>query len=312
MTIDINLGIEETQPVTVNALRFAEDCELEILYADETAEITLSSVSVNRPGLALAGFYDYFASSRVQVLGNAEMYFLYKMEEKDSDKAFASLVSNRLPCIIISRGLSPTKNMVKTARENGCPLFRSKKITSELVNELINYLNETLAPKKSLHGELVEINGVGVLITGNSGIGKSETALELVHRGHRLVADDSVEVKRIKNKVIGSAAPAIRDFMEVRGVGIINVRNMFGVASVLSETGIDLIIQLEKWNDKKAYDRLGDLQLSENILGVEVPKLLLPVMPGRNIAVVVEVAARNMRMKEVGYDALKELEKRVF
>lgn len=306
MTTDINSGNEERQPHITTADEFAAVCGLEILYKGAD-DVTFYSVSVNRPGLKLAGFDDYFANSRIQVLGNAEMYFLYKMTDDACDAALRKLMEQRLPCIIISRGLAPTKNMLKIAEEFGCTVFRSAAITSDLVNDLINYLNDVLAPKTTVYGELVDIDGVGVLIMGNSGIGKSETALELVHRGHMLVADDAVDVKRVRDALIGTALQQIRDFLEVRGVGVINVRNMYGVRGVLTEKSIDLVIHLEKWEEKKEYDRLGDDKLKENILGVDVPKLLIPVMPGRNIAIVVEVAARNLQLIKLGFNPVDEL-----
>jgi HPr kinase/phosphorylase len=311
MTDKINVAMEETSGYVVDTAEFASACGLDILFAEDNSKITLCSVSVNRPGLALADFYDYFASTRLQVFGYAEMRYLEKMPESECQRVLKKLMQTKIPCVILSRGLQPTKNMIRIARENGIPVLLSQKTTSELVNDLVAYLNEVLAPRKDIHGVLLDIDGVGVLLTGNSGIGKSETALELVHRGHMLVADDLVDIRCVKNKLIGSASAAIRDFMEVRGVGIINVRSMYGVAGVLPEKQIDVIIELQKWDSNTEYDRLGNDKHCDEIFGVKVPKLVIPVMAGRNLAIVVEVAAKNVRLKALGCDAMEELEQRL-
>ena len=308
--MEINMGREYIDGKVVGIEDFARDCNLEILWSEKGYKLPLSTVSVNRPGLVLSGFDDYFAGKRLQVMGNAEMYFLYKMDTEDCDKALRALFKHKIPCLIISRRLQPTEHMIDIAKEYNCPILRSDEITSNVVNDLVNYLNDQLAPETTVHGELLDVDGIGVLITGNSGIGKSEVALELVHRGHMLVADDNVVVKRVKDRLLGSPAEAIRDFLEVRGVGIINVKNMYGVAGVLPESKIDVCIHLDKWDETKSYDRFGDEQLTMEMLGVEVPKTVIPVMPGRNIAIVVEVVAKNLRLKHMGYDALEEIKNR--
>lgn len=307
---NVNMAMEETRAYSVKTADFAKSCGLTVLYGEEGGEIKLCSVSVNRPGLALADFYDYFAATRVQVLGYAEMRYLANMSEKECDRVLKKLMGTKIPCMILTRALAPTANMLAVAKECACPVLSSGKTTSEVVNDLVEYLNDVLAMKESLHGELLDIDGVGVLLTGKSGIGKSETALELVHRGHMLVADDVVELKKVKNRVIGSAAASIRDFMEVRGVGIINVRTMYGIAGVLPEKQVDLVVELQRWEEKVEYDRLGDSNLSGEFMGVKVPKIVLPVMAGRNLAIVVEVAAKNIRLKSLGYDAMEELQTR--
>lgn len=311
MNADINIGFEEQNAEKVSINEFIRACDLKILSAEGVDTIELSTVSVNRPGLILGGFDDFFAKSRIQVMGNAEMYFLYKLNDAERDAAMEKLFKTEIPCLIICRGLAPCKNMLELARAYKCPVLQSTKMTSELVNDLINYLNDLLAPKTRMHGVLLDISGVGVLILGKSGIGKSETALELVHRGHMLVSDDAVELKRVKDKIHGSAPEKIRDFMELRGVGIINVRNMYGVAGVLSETSVDLVIELVEYNKNIKYDQTIDSKITCNIMGVEIPKLVIPVMMGRNLAIIVEVAAKNFRLQQIGFDANKELIERI-
>ncbi len=199
------------------------------------------------------------------------------------------------------------EEMLEIARKYNVPLFQSNKLTSQLVNDLVTYLNRKLALSTTIHGVLIEVSGIGVLITGHSGMGKSETAMELIHRGHRLIADDNVIAKRIQDEIIGTSPDTIRHFMEIRGVGIIDVRSMFGVASVLKEKNIDLVIELQVWEKDIEYDRLGLDTKYEDILGIKIPKLSMPVMPGRNLAIVVEVAARNERLKKLGFNAVEQL-----
>ncbi len=290
---------------------FAKELNLKKRYGEGDAEIKLSTVSVNRPGLLLAGFSDYFEGKRIQVLGNAEFYFLANIDVNEKKEALRRLYSNNVPCVIYSNGREPTEISLALAKEYNVPVLISDTSTSDLINDLVNYLNDALAPDCSVHGVLMEISGVGVLITGHSGLGKSETALELVHRGHRLVADDAVIAKRIKNEIIGTSAENIKFFMEVRGIGIIDVRSMFGVGSVINEKEIELVVELEKWTEESAFDRIGIDQRVMNILGIDIPLMKIPVMAGRNLAIVVEVAARNFRLKRLGYDAFEELIKNI-
>lgn len=311
MNSDINIGIEEQCVENIDVYKFAADNDLTVLYAEKDAEIKLSTVSVNRPGLILGGFDDYFAKSRIQVMGNAEMYFLYKMDEEKRDFTMNKLFKAEIPCLIICRGLEPCKNMLNIAKQHRCPILQSSKMTSEFVNDLVNYLNELLAPKTMSHGVLLDIAGVGVLLLGKSGIGKSETALELIHRGHMLISDDAVEMKRVKNKIIGRAPERIRDFMEMRGVGIINVRNLYGIAGVLDETQVDLVIELVGQENKSTIARSDVGKMTYNVMGVEIPMLKIPVITGRNLAIIVEVAAKNFRLQQMGFDANEELEQRL-
>ena len=295
----------------ISVKEFCDDLGLEICCAKEDGKMLLSTVSVNRPGLLLADFTDYFEGKRIQVLGNAEIYYLAKVGEEERTAAYKRLFSKHVPCVILTQGHVANDEMLAMASEYDVPLLRSTKTTSDLVNEVMNYLNDFLAPDCSSHGVLMEIAGVGVLITGHSGLGKSETALELVHRGHRLVADDAVIAKRVKNSIIGTSAKNIRFFMEVRGIGIIDVRSMFGVGSVINDKEIQLVVELEKWDDSKAYERVGMEDRYMNILGVNIPKYTIPVMAGRNLAIVVEVAARNYSLKKLGYDPYAELIKNI-
>lgn len=286
---------------------FAKACELEIVGGTGVDSVYFSTVNINRPGLLLAGFEDYFGDARVQVIGNAEHYYLESCSQYDRQEKIESLFSKKIPCVIFARGITPSYDMINIAYKHNVPLLKSEKLTSELVNDLVNYFNELLAPTLTMHGVLLETSGIGVLLTGKSGMGKSETALELVHRGHRLVADDTVIIKKIKNDIVGMPPDKIKHFMEIRGIGIIDVRNMFGVGSVLNKKNIDLVIEFEVWGNNKEYDRLGLDDITQNIFGVEIPKLIMPVMPGRNLAIVVEVAARNLRLKKMGYNAVDQL-----
>lgn len=287
--------------------KFASDNELEILCNGNRDSVYFSTFNVNRPGLLLAGFEDYFGGARVQVIGYAEHFYLQKHTLAQRAVMLKALFAQKVPCLIYSRDLTPSSDVIELAIANHTPVLKSKKITSQLVNDLVTYFNYILAPEMSMHGVLVEVSGIGVLLTGHTGVGKSETALELIHRGHRLVADDAVIIKRIQNEIVGMPPQAIKHFMEIRGIGIIDVRSMFGVGSVLNEKSIDLVIEFSEWNQEDEIDRLGMKDCHENIFGVNIPKLKVPVMAGRNLAIVVEVAARNQRLKSLGYNALDEL-----
>ena len=295
-----------TQSVMLD--KFAYDLNLEIIYTGRGV-VTLASMSVERPGLQLAGgFFDYFDSRRIIVLGLSEYEYLRTFSSTERKEKLQKLFEHgELPCILLSRDLPALPELVETAKEFTCPIFRSPKITTDLMSDLFIYLNRLLAPSVSEHGVLMEVFGVGILLTGKSGVGKSETAMELIKRGHRLIADDNVIIKEIANELYGTAPDIIRYFMELRGIGIINVKSMYGSGSVLDEKKIQLVIKLENWQQGKEYDRIGDELSTASYFGIEIPKLTIPVSPGRNLAIIIEVAARNFRLKSMGYDASEEL-----
>lgn len=295
-----------TQSVMLD--KFAYDLNLEIVYTGRGV-VTLSSMSVERPGLQLAGgFFNYFDSRRILLLGLSEYEYLRTFSSEERRGKLQSLMEHgELPCIILSRDLPALPELVETAKASACPVFRSPKMTTDLMSDLYIYLNRLLAPSVTEHGVLMEVFGVGILLTGKSGVGKSETAMELIKRGHRLIADDNVIIKEIANELYGTAPEIIRYFMELRGIGIINVKSMYGSGSVLDEKNIQLIIQLENWQQGKEYDRIGDEGTFAEYFGIKVPKITIPVSPGRNLAIIIEVAARNFRLKSMGYDASEEL-----
>ncbi len=287
--------------------KFAFDLGLTLLYAGRGI-LTFTSSGVDRPGLRLAGFYRYFDTRRILVFGQTEYEYLRAFsEEERRDKLKKLCECGEIPCIVVSRDLPVLPELLDCARDTGTPVFRSGKMTTLLMSDLVIYLNRLLAPTTTVHGVLLDVFGVGLLITGTSGVGKSETAMELIKRGHRLVADDSVLIKRVENELIGTAPERIRYFMELRGIGIINVKNMYGSGSILGEKDVELVMELEHWKRDKAYDRIGGEENVEEILGVKVPKIVVPVSPGRNLAILIEVAARNYRLKNMGYDAAQEL-----
>lgn len=292
---------------TVMLDKFASDLNLEMLYAGRGI-LTLTSISVDRPGLRLAGFFSYFDTQRIILIGLTEHEYLRSFSAKERKEKIRKLFDcGEIPCIVFSRDLPVFPEFMECARQAGTPVFRSSKMTTAILADLFVYLNRLLAPVTTVHGVLLDVFGVGIMLTGNSGVGKSETAMELIKRGHRLVADDSVLIKKVENELIGTAPERIRYFMELRGIGIINVKNMYGSGSVLDKKEIELVIQMEPWQRDKDYDRLGGEKNAEEILGVKLPKLLIPVSSGRNLAILIEVAARNQRLKSMGYDAAQEL-----
>ena len=295
-----------TQSVMLD--KFSSDLKLEIVYTGKGV-ITLSSMSVERPGLQLAGgFFNYFDPRRIIMFGLSEYEYLRSFSSEERREKLTQLFSHgELPCVILSRDLPALPELVETAKIFSCPIFRSPKITTDLMSDLFIYLNRLLAPSVSEHGVLMEVFGVGILLTGKSGVGKSETAMELIKRGHRLIADDNVIIKEIANALYGTSPEIIRYFMELRGIGIINVKSMYGSGSVLDEKQIQLVIQFERWQQGKEYDRIGDEVSYSDYFGIKIPKITIPVSPGRNLAILIEVAARNFRLKSMGYDASEEL-----
>lgn len=285
---------------------------LEVIYSSESQRIDVNTSDINRPGLQFAGFFDYFASERIQVLGKVEMTYLGTLDPRIRHQRLTTFYQYEFPCLIISRGMEIPDYILELSKKYNRTLLRSNLSTSALTQKLINYLGSTLAPKITRHGVLVDVYGAGVFLMGESGIGKSETALELVKRGHRLVADDAVEIKKVTdNRLIGESPELIRHFMEIRGIGIIDIKSMYGVGAVINNKPIDIVVYLEFWDNSKEYDRLGLTEEYTEILGVRVPKIVVPVRPGRNLAIIVEVAARNWRLKHMGYNAAQELDNRL-
>lgn len=267
---------------------------------------------INRPALQLAGFFDHFASERVQIIGYVEDTYLETLEQEHKMKIYDTLLSYNIPCFIFCRNLQPELEFLKMAEEKGIPVFITEQQTSSFSAEIIRWLKVELAPCISIHGVLVDVYGVGVLIMGESGIGKSEAALELIKRGHRLVTDDVVEIRKVSDDTLVGTAPDItRHFIELRGIGIIDVKTLFGVQSVKETQNIDLVITLEDWNKEKEYDRLGLTEEYTEFLGNKVVCHSIPIRPGRNLAIIVESAAVNHRQKRMGYNAAQELYRRV-
>lgn len=272
----------------------------------------LEDPDVNRPALQLTGYFEHFDNERVQIIGYVEYTFLEKMNNQEKAKIYAQLLACKIPCLIFCRNLEPERMLLDMATKADVPVFMTDKQTTSFMAELLRWLNVELAPCISIHGVLVDVYGVGVLITGESGIGKSEAALELIKRGHRLVSDDVVEIRKVSDDTLVGTAPDItRHFIELRGIGIVDVKTLFGVLSVRETQNIELVIRLEEWSREKAYERLGLEEEYTEFLGNKVVCHHLPIRPGRNLAVIVETAAINYRQKKMGYNAAQELYKRV-
>lgn len=292
----------------------ARDLKFDILCDAGRKTVDVPCVDINRPGLFLAGFHSHFDRNRTQIIGTAEQSFLMAMPEEEREKALDQLFAMDFPFAVISSNAGEIPEICKVAQKYGIVVFKSRESTAtRLVAELLQYLTNKLAPMTTIHGVLMDIYGLGVLITGDSGIGKSEAALELVKRGHRLVADDAVVVKKVSDRrLVGNSPDAIKHMLEIRGVGIINVKRMYGISAVIDSKSVDLAVHLEFWDKDKDYDRLGMEQDRSDILGVPVPLLTIPIRPGRNLAIIMEAAARNTRLKQSGYDALDEIKERRF
>lgn len=291
---------------------FIKELSLQVLSPTSKEEWDIHSAELNRPGLQFVGFYEHFPHDWPQVVGLTEMSYLESLSEDVRRERLEAFFAYKIPCLIICRGMMPSDDMLELAAAYDVALLRTEIVTTRFVAQAMNYLNRCLAPRATLHGVLVDVYGMGVLITGESGVGKSEAALELVRRGHQLVADDVVDVCRItENRLIGESPETVRHFMEIRGIGIIDIKAMYGISAVLTSKTIDLVIHLEAWKEKKAYDRLGLSEDFTTIMDVRVPQLVLPVRPGRNVAVVIEVAARNYSLKQMGYSAAQELDRRL-
>ena len=296
------------QSYSVPLSSVVKECNLETLYTPQSEEnILIRSMDVNRPGMAFNGYFEFFDPDRLQIIGHSEKSFLYSLPQELREKRLRDYVSYAPVAIIIARNLE-IPELEALCREYEVPLLRSAGATSEFMATLIGYLNVQLAPRVTRHGVFVEVYGEGVLLMGDSGVGKSETAVELLKRGHRLIADDAVEIRRVSNKtLVGSAPENIRHFIELRGIGIVNVRRIFGMGAVKLTEKIDMVIEMEPWDSSKAYDRMGLENDYIDILGNEVPRVTIPVKPGRNLAIVIEIAAMNNRQKKMGYNAAQEL-----
>ena len=294
---------------SVSLAKLAEEANLTVAYTPcELEKVMVTATEVYRPGILLAGYYENFDNKRVQIIGLTEMSYLEELSTSLRNTHLEKLFSFQPPAVILTRGMQPLSEMMQFAKQYGVPLLMSTEMTSALMGMLITTLNKELAPRITRHGVLVEVYGEGILILGDSGIGKSELAIELVKRGHRLVADDAVELRKVSNRqIMGTAPENIRHFIELRGIGIVNVARVFGVGAVKVSESLDLVVQLEAWDPTKNYQRTGLESEYYEILGVNIPSTSIPVSPGRNLAVVLETAAINNRQKKMGYNAAKEL-----
>lgn len=282
---------------------------LEVVYTPkELSEIKITSPDVFRPGLILSGFTKYFDPDRIQFLGKAEDEYLESLKHEEKVRSIKRFLSKKPAAVVLTRSGKYSQDFINLAEKYGVPLLATPDGTSACMAVLTSYLSAELAPRITRHGVFVEVYGEGVLILGDSGVGKSETALELIKRGHRLIADDAVEIRNVSHKtLVGSAPENIRHFIELRGVGVVNARRLFGVGSVKVSDKIDMVIQLEPWDPQKSYDRLGLDSETIDILGVKVPFSVVPVTPGRNISIIIEAAAMNNRQKKMGYNAARQL-----
>ncbi|MBE6555439.1 MAG: HPr(Ser) kinase/phosphatase [Ruminococcaceae bacterium] len=303
--------MQETYSISLAAL--IKELSLEpICLPDEAERIMITNTEIDRPGLALAGFFEMFETSRIQIVGMAEHRYLELCDEQERAAKLENLFRLKPAAVILTTSLSAFAHMKEWAAKYGVPLLVTKEKTSSFMATLIAYLNLQLAPRITRHGVLVEVYGEGLLLLGDSGVGKSETAIELVKRGHRLIADDAVEIKRVSAKtLVGSAPPIIRHYVELRGIGIVDVRRIFGMGAVKDTQSIDLVINLEPWIQGKMYDRLGLDNETMDILGNRVPSITIPVKPGRNLAIILEIAAMNNRQKKMGYNTAEEFNRKL-
>ena len=293
---------------SISLKTIVKEFDLQVVHAStdfDSVRITVEDIS--RPGIQLSGYFDHFAPVRLQVMGNVEMSYLARLEESERTRILDRLFSYKFPALLITRNIAPGLICVEMAKKHNVTLLRSSLPTSTITSAIISHLKAELAPRVTRHGVLMEVYGEGVLLTGDSGIGKSETAIELLKRGHRLIADDAVEIKKVSgNSLIGTAPELIRDYIELRGIGIINVAKLFGKGAVKIENEINLVVNIVPWNTHEVYDRLGLEDQHTEILGVKIPMNTIPVTPGRNLAVILEVAAMNNRQRKFGYNPALE------
>ena len=302
-----------SEKITVSIKSIMDEFSLEPVFLPKDPEqIAVSTPEVNRSGLQLSGFFEHFEADRIQLIGNAENDYLCSLKKSERVYHIDSFMSHKPVAVIVTTDLPVLDELRYGAESHLVPLFKTTRKTSQFMAALIASLNLSLAPRITRHGVFIEVYGEGVLILGDSGVGKSETAIELVKRGHRLIADDAVEIKRVSDKtLVGTAPELIRHYVELRGIGIVDVRRIFGMGSVKMSEKIDLIINLEPWVQGKMYDRFGLDSEKMDILGIEIPMLTIPVRPGRNLAIILEIAAMNNRQKKMGYDTAAEFNKRL-
>ncbi len=294
---------------TVSLKKIIKEHQLEVIcMSGEPENILVSTTEINRPGLQMAGYYEYFDERRIQILGKSEISYLNRFTPDRAEERVDKFFSKKPVAVVIARNMQVDGFFERSAEKYGVPLLRTKETTSDFAAAIIAFLNLNLAPRITRHGVLVEVYGEGILLLGESGVGKSETAIELVKRGHRLIADDAVEIRKVSSKsLVGSAPDNIRHFIELRGIGIINASRIFGAGAVKLTEKIDFVIKLEQWDINKSYDRMGLDDQTIEILGLKIPSVTIPVKPGRNLAVIIEVAAMNSRQKKLGYNAAEDL-----
>ena len=298
---------------TIGLGTIIDQFHLEVLYGPAGyRDRQIAIQDVNRPGLQMTGYFDYFDRERMQLLGLVEWSYLQELSSAERTERFDQLFSYHTPAVIIARGLEPYPECVESAKKYDQVLLRTKENTADIMSNMIAFLRVALSPTITRHGVLVEVYGEGVLLMGESGVGKSETAIELIKRGHRLIADDAVEIRRgFNNRLVGTAPELIRHYMELRGIGVVDVRRLFGMSAVKFETNIDMLVKLENWQDGAMYDRLGADEFFTELMGVQLPTLTIPVKPGRNLAVILEVAAMNNRNKKMGHNAALEFTRQI-
>lgn len=289
-----------------------DEFQLDVINLSNDKNLEIVESDINRPGLPLAGFRECYADQRIHIIGNVEWSYLKTLDSETQIDRLEWIFKHKIPAVIISNGLPSIKSLEEMAKKYNRNLFRTNMKSSLFIKKLVTFQNEVLAPETQLHGVLVDIFGIGTLIQGKSGVGKSETALELIKRGHRLVADDAVIVKLIEdNTIVGRSPENIKHFMEIRGIGILDIKHLYGFGSIRNSKKIGLVINLENWDDKKTYDRVGIDNTYSDILGANVPSMTIPVKPGRNLAIVLEAAAKQQRQKCMGYNAAEELDRRI-
>lgn len=296
---------------TISLRKLISEFSFEEIYMPEE-EVLISNPDVSRPGLALSGYFELFDDTRIEVIGRVEHAYLSGLSGEVRKKIVDALLSRKPPALLVSTNLDIFPELLDSARANNVPLLRTKERTSSILAALIASLNVHLAPRITRHGVLIEVYGEGLLLLGDSGVGKSETAIELIKRGHRLIADDAVEIRRVSAKtLVGQAPEIIRHYVELRGIGIVDIRRLFGMGAIKNTERIDLVIKLEPWVQGKMYDRLGLDEETVDILGIKIPAITIPVRPGRNLAIILEIAAMNYRQKKMGYNTAEEFNKKL-